>query len=175
MEFENRLKDFRSQMNKLGWAGSFLAPSGDMEYLIGVRRQRPNATQGHMHGDWLYGAIVTETECIFVSPYLAHEHIVEQTQDKHWITDIVKIDDGADVSALASDLLKRFGLSGNTIGIPREAMASSVYEIQKIASDTVFLSTCDIVAPMRAIKDPDEIELMRKAATTTDKIFDDVR
>ena len=57
MEFENRLKDFRSQMNKLGWAGSFLAPSGDMEYLIGVRRQRPNATQGHMHGDWLYGAI----------------------------------------------------------------------------------------------------------------------
>ena len=175
MGFENRLKDFRSQMNELGWAGTFLAPSGDMEYLIGVRRQRPNATKGHMHGDWLYGAILTETECVFVAPYLAHEHVVKQAQDKPWITDIVKVDDGADISALASDLLKKFALAGNTIGIPREAMASSVYEIQKIASDTVFLSTSDIVAPMRAIKDADEIELMRKAATTTDTIFDEVR
>ena len=41
MGFENRLKYFRSQMNELGWDGAFLAPSGDMEYLIGVRRQRP--------------------------------------------------------------------------------------------------------------------------------------
>ena len=56
-----------------------------------------------------------------------------------------------------------------------EPSYNQLHEMQKIASDTVFLSTWDIVAPMRAIKDADEIELMRKAATTTDTIFDEVR
>jgi Xaa-Pro dipeptidase len=172
--FERRLQQFREQMDAKGWAATFLAPSGDMEYLIGVRRQRPNATKSHMHGDWLYGAILTPTECVFVAPYLAHHFIVDQTKDKSWITEVIKVDDGEDVPALARQLFAKYYLAGQTIGIPREALASTIYEIQKVAPGTIFESTGDIVAPMRAIKDAEEIELMRKAALVTDAIFADV-
>ncbi|MCK6630686.1 MAG: hypothetical protein L6R45_36665, partial [Anaerolineae bacterium] len=113
--FEPRLQKLREQMDAKGWAATFLAPSGDMEYLIGVRRQRPNATKSHMHGDWLYGAILTPTECVFVAPYLAHHFIEEQAKDKPWITDVIKIDDGDDVAALARQLLDKHHLAGQTI------------------------------------------------------------
>jgi Xaa-Pro aminopeptidase len=173
--FERRLKQFREQMDARGWAGTMLAPSGDMEYLIGVRRQRPNATKSHMHGDWLYGAIVTPTECVFVAPLLAHHFIQNQAKDKPWITDVIMIDDGDNVHRLATQLLGKYSLAGKMLGVPREALASTVFEIQQVAPGTTFHSTWDIVAPMRAIKDSEEIELMRQAARVTDAIFDDVR
>lgn len=173
--FERRLQQFREQMATRGWAGTFLAPSGDMEYLLGVRRQRPNATKSHMHGDWFYGAIITPTTSLFVAPLLAHHFIEEQAQDKPWINEVVMIDDGEDVPALARKLLDKHGLAGQQVGIPREALASSVFEMQRVAPGTTFHSTWEIVAPMRAIKDEEEIALMRRAARTTDAIFDDVR
>lgn len=173
--FERRLQQFREQMDARGWAGTILAPSGDMEYLIGVRRQRPHATKGHMHGEWLYGAIITPTECVFVAPLLAHHFIQEQAKDKPWITDVIMIDDGDDVPAHARKLLNKHKLAGQKLGVPREALASTVFEIQQVAPGTTFHSTWEITAPMRAIKDAEEIELMRKAALTTDAIFDDVR
>lgn len=172
--FERRLQQFRTKMSEQGWAGAFLAPSGDMEYLLGVRRQRPNATQSHMHGDWLYGAVVTPTECVFIAPYLAHHFIVDQAKDKPWITNIIKVEDGEYVATLAGKLLDQYGLAGQVLGVPREALASTVFEIQQVAPGTTFHSTWDIVAPMRAIKDSEEIELMRQAALTTDAVFADV-
>jgi D-alanyl-D-alanine dipeptidase len=161
-------------MDAKGWAATFLAPSGDMEYLIGVRRQRPNATKSHMHGDWLYGALLTPTECVFVAPYLAHHFIVDQAKDKPWINEVIKIEDGDDVSALARQLLTKYHLSGKKIGIPREGLASTIYEIQRVAPGTTFEGTWEVVAPLRAIKDDEEIELMRRAARVTDDIFADV-
>jgi Xaa-Pro aminopeptidase len=173
--FERRLQQFREQMEVKGWVATFLAPSGDMEYLIGVRRQRPNATKGHMHGDWFYGAIVTPTACVFVVPLLAYHFVEDESKTKPWITEVILIDDGDDVQALARQLLDKYGLAGKSLGVPREALASTVFEIQKVAPGTTFHSTWDIVAPMRAIKDTEEIDLMRQAARVTDAIFDDVR
>jgi Xaa-Pro dipeptidase len=172
--FEARLQKLREQMDAKGWAATFLAPSGDMEYLIGVRRQRPNATKSHMHGDWLYGAILTPSECVFIAPYLAHHFIEDQAKDKPWITDVIKIDDGDNVPAIARQFVAKYNLAGKTIGIPREALASTVYEIQKVAPGTKFEGTWDVVSPMRAIKEAEEIELMRRAALASDAVFTDV-
>jgi len=169
--FERRLQQFRAEMEAKGWAGTFLAPSGDMEYLIGVRRQRPNATKSHMHGDWFYGAILTPAECIFVAPILAYDFISEQAEDKPWITDSVKIEEGANVHKLARQLITKYNLDGKTLGIPREALASTIFQLQQLFSGTVFKSTWNITAPMRAVKDDEEIELMRRAALVTDDIF----
>lgn len=172
--FERRLQALRAEMDARGWAATFLAPSGDMEYMLGVRRQRPNATKSHMHGDWFYGAILTPTECVFVAPYLAHHFIVDQAKDKPWINEVIKVDDGEDISALARKLWDKYNLGGKKVGIPREGMASTVYEIQKVAPGTVFEGTWEVISPMRAIKDDEEIELMRKAALADDAIFADV-
>jgi Xaa-Pro aminopeptidase len=161
-------------MEAKGWAATFLAPSGDMEYLIGVRRQRPNATKSHMHGDWLFGAFVTPTECVFVAPLLAYDFIVEQAEGKPWITEVIKLDEGADVVGLARQLMTRFNLAGKKLGIPREALASTIFELQQLFPGTTFQATGEIVAPMRAIKDQEEIELMRRAALLTDQMFYDI-
>lgn len=172
--FERRLEQFRTEMDRRGWAAAFLAPSGDMEYLIGVRRQRPNATKSHMHGDWLYGAILTPTECAFVAPLLAHDFITEQAEDKPWITDVIKIEEGANVQTRARQLFEKYNLSGTTLGIPREALASTIIQVQHLFPETHFESVWDITAPMRAVKDEAEIELMREASLVTDDIFDAV-
>jgi Xaa-Pro aminopeptidase len=172
--FERRLERYRQATEARGWAGTFLAPSGDMEYLIGVRRQRPNATKSHMHGEWLYGAFLTPTECVFVAPLLSHDFIERQAAGKPWITEVILIPEGGDVYGLAKQLLNKHGLAGQKLGIPRDGMASSVTEMQQVAPGTTFELTGSVVAPMRAIKDDEEIELMRQAALMTDAIFADV-
>lgn len=169
--FERRLGALRAEMERRGWAATFLAPSGDLEYLTGVRRARPNATRGHMHGEWLYGALVTPAECVFVAPYLAAHFVERQIADKPWFTDLVRIPDGADVAALGRQIVERHGLAGATVGIPREAMAATVFELQRLAPGLAFRSTWEIVAPLRAIKDADELALMRRASEVTDAIF----
>jgi D-alanyl-D-alanine dipeptidase len=78
------------------------------------------------------------------------------------------------VPALARQLMDKYKLGGKTLGIPREALASTIFELQQIAPGTTFRSTWDIVAPLRAIKDQEEIELMRRASRLTDQIFDAV-
>jgi Xaa-Pro dipeptidase len=87
---------------------------------------------------------------------------------------VIKIDDGDNVPAIARQFVAKYNLAGKTIGIPREALASTVYEIQKVAPGTKFEGTWDVVSPMRAIKEAEEIELMRRAALASDAVFTDV-
>jgi Xaa-Pro aminopeptidase len=169
--FERRLQRLREQMDELGWAATFLAPSADLEYFTGMRRARPNATRGHMHGEWLYGALVTPTECIFIAPYLAAHFAERQLAAKPWFNELIRIADGADVRKLARQLVGRYDLAGKTVGIPREAMAASVFELQQVAPGLAFRSVWEISAPMRALKDAEELALMRRAAEVTDTIF----
>jgi Xaa-Pro aminopeptidase len=172
--FERRLQSFRTRLQEKGCAGALLTPSGDMEYLLGVRRRRPNATKSHMHGDWLFGALITEQDCVFISPLLAHRFIEEQVEDKPWIDDVIMIAEGEPVNELARKLFDRYEFAGATVAVPREAMASTPVRLQELFPETTFQLTRDIVAPMRAVKDDYELERMRAAATVTDDIFHDV-
>jgi Xaa-Pro dipeptidase len=169
--FERRLQRLRELMDEQGWAATFLAPSADLEYLTGVRRARPNATRGHMHGEWLFGALVTPTDCVFIAPALAAHFAARQLADKPWVGELITIAEGADVRKLARQLVGRYDLAGRTLGIPREAMAATVFELQQVAPGTAFRSSWELTAPMRAIKDDEELELMARAALVTDAIY----
>jgi D-alanyl-D-alanine dipeptidase len=170
--FARRLQRLRELMDELGWAAVFLPPSGDLEYLTGVRRQRPHATRGHMHGDWLHGALVTPTACVFVSAHLAAHYVERQLADKPWFTEFVRIAEGADVRKLARRLLGRFELAGQTVALPNEAMAATVAELLQLDPSLRFRSSTPAVGTMRAIKDSEEIALMRRASELTDRIFE---
>ncbi len=174
IDYAQRLKTFREKMAERGWGAALLTPSGDAEYLLGIRRQRPHATEHHMHGDWLYGVLVTPSACVAITPYLAESHIRQQIQDKPWITNIERIGEGQNLPELVRRLADEHSFGSKTLAIPGHAPAQTALALKQYLPAISFASTADLLAPWRAIKEPEEIKRMQKAAEITDQIFEEV-
>lgn len=172
--YERRLQRVREGMDKAGTGAIYLTPSGDLEYVTGLRRRRPGATTGHQHGDWLTGVLVTARDCVVVAPHLASHFMHSQMQDRPWLTDFVHIPEGADVDGVARRLLDAPRLGRAIIALPREARAETILRLQALFPSMRFTSTDALIAPMRMVKDDDEIAIMRRGALLCDRIFAEI-
>ncbi len=172
--FAGRIERFRRALDERGWIGALLTPGGDAEYLTGIRRSRPNATESHMHGDWLAGVLVTGDSCIIIAPHLAKSRLEEMMGDKPWINELMHIPEGADLEHLTRHIVDhRLGGPG-TLAVPRKGMAQTILELSTLYPEMEFANTGTILEPMRAVKDAGEIEAMRKAAAVADRAFAEV-
>jgi D-alanyl-D-alanine dipeptidase len=161
-------------MDAAGIAAVYLTPSGDLEYVTGLRRRRPGATTGHQHGDWLTGVLVTARECVVVAPHLAAHFMRSQMDGKPWLTDFVHIDEGADLDAVARRLVDAHRLAAALVALPREARAETMLRLQALSPSLRFTSTADLITPLRMVKDEDELAIMRRGSLTCDAIFADI-
>ena len=73
------------------------------------------------------------------------------------------------------DAVERRNVERSNVQRSNDGVVSNSRGVPLMAPGTAFHSTWDITAPMRAIKDEEEIRLMRQAALVSDAIFDDVR
>ncbi|MFO7942435.1 MAG: Xaa-Pro peptidase family protein [Bacillota bacterium] len=169
--YTDRLKRFREAMEDRGWNGALLTPGGDLQYLIGIRRKAANSTETHMHGDWLAGALLTPERCTLVVPHLARGHVEPQAVDKPWIDEVIHIDEGADLPSLARELFSSRVDTSATLALPRQAMAETPIRLASLFPGLDFACAGDILAPMRAVKEPGELRAMEAAAATADLAF----
>jgi len=171
--YTGRIDRFRASMAERGWHAALLTPSGDMEYVTGIRRRRPSATENHMHGDWLGGVLVTSDEAIAVAPHLARRHFEEQLRDTPWVDGMIPIDEGEALDPFARTLFADRVPSGGILALPRKAMVQTAVELARLC-DFEFRCTSEILGPMRAVKDAGEIRAMEAAAAVADHAFSEV-
>ncbi len=169
--FRLRLERFRSALADRGWQGALLSPSGDMEYVSGVRRRPPAATESHMHGDWLAGVLVTADTCTLIAPHLAYREMEASARDKPWIDAVIHVPEGADLDRMARDLFDQCAPGGGILALPRGAMAQTMLELARLFPALAFRPSGEILGPMRAVKEAGEIEAMRRAADVADEAF----
>ncbi len=174
MDYVKRLEKVRNYMAENNIAGLILPPSGDLEYLSGIRRQRPNAGSTHAYGDWLTGLYVTQNEAVYVIPEMHKGYIHEQAASKPFITEVIELKEGSDLYACAKDIWTRFKMANQTVAIPKLAMSKMIINFQKFFPETKFVCSEDFIAPMRMVKDAEEVALMKKACEETDKIFQEL-
>jgi Xaa-Pro aminopeptidase len=172
--YEPRLQRVREGMDKASIAAIYLMPSGDLEYVTGLRRRRPGATTGHQHGDWLTGALVTSSNCVVVTSHLASHFMHSQMPGKPWLTDFVHIPEGGDLDAVARRLIDAHGLGRARVAVPREARAETMLRLQALFPAMMFTLTAELITPLRMIKDDEELAIMRRGALACDAVFADI-
>lgn len=174
INYDNRISRVRKIMEKNRIDALFLPPSGDAEYLTGIRRQRPQPTHTHMDGDWLNGAFITCDRAIYVVSKMSKDYITNQVSGKSFIKDIVVLEEGRDCFAYIKDIISNLNLEIAKIAVPKTAMAKTLVNFKKILPEIQFNCTEDFTRQMRMIKEKEEIEIMCKAAKITDEIFEEV-
>ena len=161
-------------MEEAGIDAVFLPPSGDLEYVLGVRRQRAHATDDYQYGDWLYGAWISRQGIRVVVPWVLRHYVENQLQAA-----------GADLGTESRlDLLVLPEIPRPTgpveawvrerhwgrVAVGKRAPARLLVELAG-AIGGPWVDAEPLIAPMRAIKGDDEIALMRRAAEVVDVVY----
>ena len=171
MDTSKRLQKARTLMAENKIDALYLFPCGDMQYLTGIAVSPPNQTHHHRSGDWLDGVLVTQTEAVYIVPWMIREFAREQAQDKPYITDVQVVDEGLDYLDYAGKILDRFNLQNATMAFPKLGLAKTVLNFQRAVPGLKCVCTEVFTCEMRMIKEPEEIEIMREASRITDNIF----
>lgn len=175
MDYVSRIKRLIEKMEEEKLDAVFLKMSSDLQYFTGVLRQPHNPTDDNKHGDAIYGAFITKKgKAIFMAPRMgASEYVKNQSQYKPWINEIRVIDDGDQLVYFLADTLNSIG-NLNTLGVSKKLWFEGLELFKQAKPDMQISSVGKIVEPMRAIKDQDEINLMKEAGKITDKIYGEI-
>jgi len=176
MNYEKRIFKVRKYIQENKIDGLFLNPSGDAEYLTGIRRQRmsANATSTHSYGDWLYGLFMNQDRAIYVTPSMVKDFPISQIKGKDFIDDILILEEGKDLEKYAEQIISSLKLEKGIIAVPKFVLGKTLIRFKELFPEIKFVCTEDFVSKMRMIKDQEEIKIMKRACQLTDEIFMDV-
>ena len=171
-----RINALREAMRANGIDAAFLAPSGDMEFITGLRRRPPDPVEATFVGDDLLGILVTDDRIATFLPPSAAIHGVEGLlRECPWLSEeVIRLPKGIDQSAEGYAVFGKMGLSGATVAVPRCAQAMTVINLSHHYPHMQFVNTDTFTDPLRAMRDPDDIELIREACRITDGVFREV-
>lgn len=91
-----------------------------------------------------------------------------------WIKDIRTVERGGDYGALAKGVVSDLGVKGQKVGIGEHLWASTVVDIAKAVKNAEFHDAESLMDNLRMIKEPEEIERIRKVTQLTDKVMEAV-
>ncbi len=151
----------------------FLPISADLQYLTGIPRDMPNFGAVLHPGAWLEGLWMTPQQppVLLLTRMSAEFSALNASDDieQHILGDF---DHPAD---RLQQILTRFNLPDTpTIAISDHTGGETVVELQTLLPNAVYRSATRLLNPLRAVKDADDIEAMRRAGAVTEAAFADV-
>ena len=171
MRHAERITQLRNEMQNQGVSGVFLPLNAHLEYFTGVRRTETGNTPQRQNSAEYASLLITETEVIYFNARLSTAHQIS-ADDCHPLVDRVIPFPDVDLSgATFLDTCTGLGLKGQKLAYLQDISSSLVLRLQKDLAAT-WVNFDPVVQQMRAIKDPEELELMKKAAAVNDKIYD---
>ncbi|MCY3581676.1 MAG: Xaa-Pro peptidase family protein [Chloroflexi bacterium] len=151
---------------------AFFPISSDLQYLTGVPRDFPNYGHTIHPGDWLQGAWITPQR----PPVLPLPRMTAEFGGLSRLQglDIRVLGDWDAPSTMLRGILDDFDLPDNPrVAISDFATGETVSQLQKLLPGVVWLSATALLRPMRVLKSPADIELMKQAGRITEAAFAD--
>lgn len=181
--YEKRIGQLREAMQAAGVDAALLTPSGDMEFITGLKRPQREPVETHTFGDYLQGVLITRDHIVTIIPYLAHLSVDPQLANLPWLgDDVIHLPDGDENPAVGFrpfDGLVGAAAGGSaagggatvTVALPKFALAMTAIKLGARYPSMRFTCTEDLVSPLRMVKDPDDLDRMRIAARMADEAF----
>ncbi len=169
MDYQGRVNRFRQQMAAASIDVAFLPISADLQYLTGIPRDMPNFGATLYPGRWLEGAFFSQAAGpILLLPRMTAEfHLDGVTAG-----DVRVIKDQDDPFVVARDVLQAFKPGDKPgVALGNFAWAETAINLQQALPGAVFSSATDLLRPLRRVKAPEEIEVMRRAGAVTEAAY----
>lgn len=147
----------------------FLNASTNLQYLTGIARDEPNYGNTMYPGEWLTGAWVPQQG----APILTLPRMLADFHLGHIPGyDVRVLPDAGDPVALAAEVMTALHVPANArIAVDDRSWAELVLNVQKLRPQAVLSQASAIMAPIRRIKEEDEIAIMRKAGEITEAAY----
>jgi Xaa-Pro dipeptidase len=176
IDYSARLARLREEMRAAGVGLVFLPIASDLQYLTGIRREKPNYTYAIYPGDWITGAFIgLEKGPLFTVPRMVAQFDMESIDDAA----VRVLGDQADPATLLTTVLDEMEVPGSAIAIGDRVWGEFVLNLRNARPDAPVTLASSLVRPLRTVKDEAEIALMKKAGEITDAafqaIFDNLR
>ena len=170
IDYSKRLAAVQKSMAESHIDLMFLPYSANLHYVTGIAREEQNYGNTIYPGDWMTGAWIAPNH----SPILT---VPRMTADFHSTGalsayDVRVLPDAGDPAALVRDVLAALDVPAKAnLAIESRARAETVMKIQSLRPEAAFSNATDIMAPLRVIKDAEELAILRKAGEITEAAY----
>lgn len=170
MNYAGRIETLRTEMQDKGVAGVFLPLDASFEYFTGAKRSTNINTRIRQNSAEYASLLITEKDVVYFNSRLTAMEMMASIGQYPTITRAITFPD-ADLSGdtFVSACID-FGLKGKTLAHLQDTTSSIVLRLQKDL-EAAWVNFDPVVQGMRAVKDSEELALMRKAAEINDKIY----
>lgn len=170
MRYDERLSRVRREMERRDIDLIFLPPSANMQYLTGIERDRPNYGNVNYPGGWVMGTLIgRQTDPVIMAPRM----IADYHLPAHAASYVRVLPDHGDATSFVQQILREFG-TVRRAAIEDRAWAAALTNLQRLLPDATWSLASEILAPLRQIKDEDEIDVMRRASLLADQVLAEV-
>ncbi len=160
MKYADRLAHVRARMVEINIDALLLSVGPDLPYLTG------------------YEAMPLERLTMLVLPRTGEAQLVvprleaPRVERRNELYEIVTWEETENPVALVAGMIRR---SARRVAIGDHTWARFVLDLQREVPSCVFVRATDVVAPIRMVKDADEIDALTRAAHTVDTIAGEMR
>jgi Xaa-Pro dipeptidase len=167
--FQRRLSAVQVRMQEIGVEAMFLSPSANLEYLTGERRRKPTFAHLLWTNGWVMGAWVTrDRDPFFTAPRMAADY--ELKNEEGW--EVRVLEDDGNSTAFLKQIADELKLAGKRVAIEDRAWSQFLIDFLNAVPSVKLTVASEVMAPVRAVKGPEELQMLQKAAEITDRAFD---
>jgi Xaa-Pro dipeptidase len=173
MDYAGRIARTREAMARHGISILFLPFSSDAAWLTGLRHERPGPTITNRPGDLVAGVYLGAARGpLVLAPRMGGEGVRADASGKPWLREVLVLGEPVDYDRALRAALGSLRANGGTVGVTDRTRAGTLLALQRALPDARFVSATDaFLAEMRAVKDADELALMRRVAALTDEVY----
>jgi Xaa-Pro aminopeptidase len=99
---------------------------------------------------------------VLTAPRMGGEYFCAQVEGKPWFEPVRTIDESEDPLEIMKQVLDRFDLKDKQVALEDHAWAQTALALGRLLPEAQLVLAGNLIAPMRAIKDQAELDLMRK-------------
>lgn len=173
MDYERRLDSLRQEMSRRGLRAYLTTADANWEYLAGIPRLGGDTTKHRQHSSQYTCLVVTSDDVVALLPHLNLYGTRDKLSDREIPARFVTFPDGDLEGRVIRDSLSDLGLCGEKVGVSQDVTAALVFLLQDEIKAEVSDHN-DIVFALRAVKDDEELSMIRHGVEITDRIYDDL-
>jgi Xaa-Pro dipeptidase len=169
--YQQRIERARTAMERLGIDLLYLAPGANAQYLTGWRRNRPHFGNVNYPGGWIQGMFLgLHAGPLLAVPRMVADFDLEPGTD----LDVRVLPDRADPAAFLNTLLGEFEPRLGAVAVENRAWSEQVLALRNVRPDVELRLASEVVAPLRIVKEPEELDTLRQAGRIVDQAMTEV-
>ena len=169
--YQQRIERARAAMERLGIDLLYLAPGANAQYLTGWRRNRPHFGNVNYPGGWIQGMFLgLHAGPLLAVPRMVADFDLEPGTD----LDVRVLPDRADPAVFLNTLLEEFEPRLGAVAVENRAWSEQVLALRNVRPDVEVRLASEVVAPLRMVKEPDELDTLRQAGRIVDQAMTEV-